>query len=419
MRKDYKLGYSDVDLERFMPETHSGPRGDFTRDRARMIHSSAWRRLSGKTQVLSPVAEVDFPRNRLTHSLEVAQIGRELAISFKVSADLVDAACLAHDLGHPPFGHNGEEALNAWAQDAGGFEGNAQTLRLLTFLEPKHTTPAGQSVGLNLTRATLDASCKYPWPRLDEKTGLPRRKFGYFAEDSEVFTWLRQGAVPGKKCFEAQLMDLSDDIAYSVHDFEDAIVGEYIDPLILTSRAAHDSILAQTAQWHDGAFSIDELGAAFERIAADPAWLRQWSGSRADHAALKNFTSAMIGRFARAAIAATREAFAQGSLVRYNADVILPAEIAAEIAFLKGVVGAYVMRSNLRQPVYQAQRDLLSRLCDALWRDPSLLEPIFLADFKAAGSTARAKRAIVDQVACLTDKTALAWDKKLTSVRLV
>ena len=218
-------GYEPRDLERFLPETHSGNRSDFARDRARVLHSSGWRRLSAKTQVISPTAGVDFARNRLTHSLEVAQIGRELAASLGVSQDVVDTACLAHDLGHPPFGHNGERALSEWMAGFGGFEGNAQTLRILTRLEPKRFSADGTSVGLNLTRATLDASCKYPWSLAEASAGSVSggAKFGYFEVDAPVFEWLRAGAPDRRKCVEAQIMDLSDDIAYSVHDFEDAI----------------------------------------------------------------------------------------------------------------------------------------------------------------------------------------------------
>ncbi|WP_336659389.1 deoxyguanosinetriphosphate triphosphohydrolase [Leucobacter sp. USHLN153] len=411
-------GYGPADAERLVPETHGGGRSDFARDRARVLHSSGWRRLAAKTQVLSPTAGIDFARNRLTHSLEVAQIGRELAVALHLAQDVVDTACLAHDLGHPPFGHNGERALNDWAADAGGFEGNAQTLRVLARLEPKRFTDAGESVGLNLTRATLDASCKYPWSLEEAEPGSA--KFGYFADDEPVFAWLRRGAPDRLKCAEAQAMDLSDDVAYSVHDFEDAVVSGFIDPEILTSRSGHDSLIRDVSEWAGGSFTSDELGAAYDRIAETPNWLTRWDGTRAHQAQLKNFTSDMIGHFARGSIAATLEEADGAPLARYGAAIIVPREIRAEIAVLKGIVAAFVMASGRRQPTYRRQRELLEELLEVLWESgESELEPAFAADFRAAGDDAGRKRAVVDQVASLTDQSAIAWHKRLCDVPLV
>ena len=411
-------GYEPEDEERFVPERHGGMRSDFARDRARVLHSSGWRRLAAKTQVLSPTAGIDFARNRLTHSLEVAQVGRELAVALGLAQDVVDTACLAHDLGHPPFGHNGEKALDAWAADAGGFEGNAQTLRVLTRLEPKRFAADGTSAGLNLTRATLDASCKYPWRRGEAEPGSV--KFGYFADDAPVFDWLRRGAPERTKCVEAQVMDLSDDIAYSVHDFEDAVVSEYIDPEILTARSGHASLIRAVAEWANGSFSGDELAAAYDRIAGSETWLTRWDGSRAHQAQLKNFTSDMIGRFARAAIRSTLETAGSGPLARYGASIVVPRGIRAEIAVLKGIVAAFVMESGRRQPTYRRQRELLAELLDALWEAGEReLEPAFAADLRAARDDAQARRAIVDQVASLTDQSAIAWHKRLCDVPLV
>jgi dGTPase len=407
-------GYTEIDSERWLPEEHSSRRSDFARDRARVLHSSALRRLAAKTQVLSPTVAADFARNRLTHSLEVAQVGRELGTSLGLDPDVVDTACLAHDLGHPPFGHNGEKALNDWAADIGGFEGNAQTLRLLTRIEPKVFGADGRSYGLNLTRASLDASCKYPWPA---SHGIPdpsgRSKFGFYEDDTPAFEWLREGAPERRRCIEAEVMDLSDDIGYSVHDFEDAIVGGYIDVPALGARVNHEALVESMVEWIGGELSHAELVDAFDRLDSLPVWIEEWDASRQAHGRLKNLTSQLIGRFAGAATQATREHCA-GSLARFGGTLVVPREIQAEIAVLKGIVAANVMSTNARKPLYTEQRELLTSLADRLFADPSQLDAGFRADWDTADDDVARRRVIVDQVASLTDQSATEWFARST-----
>jgi dGTPase len=410
-----QTGYSAHDEARWLPEEHRSTRSDFARDRARLLHSSALRRLAAKTQVLSPSAGLDFARNRLTHSLEVAQIGRELASRLALDPDIVDSACLAHDIGHPPFGHNGEKALNTWAADIGGFEGNAQTLRLLTRLEPKVFGADGRSYGLNLTRASLDASCKYPWPTdssVDDPSG--RAKFGFYPDDVDAFTWLRDGAPARQLCIEAQVMDLSDDVAYSVHDFEDAVFNGYVDVAALGDRVNHDELVSSMYEWIGGEIPHDELIEAFDRLDSLDDWLLGWSGSRQDQGRLKNLTSQLIGRFSGAAVHATRDAYPVTSLIRFNGAVVVPRKIQAEIAVLKGIVATFVMSTNTRKPIYQRQRQVLTNLADTLYASGgTALDPGFTEDWQAAGDDTARKRVVVDQVASLTDQSALAWHQRL------
>ncbi|GAA1912538.1 deoxyguanosinetriphosphate triphosphohydrolase [Microbacterium aoyamense] len=407
-------GYDEQDGERFLRERHRSQRDDFARDRARVLHSAALRRLAAKTQVLSPASPADFARNRLTHSLEVAQVGRELATALRLSPDVVDTACLSHDLGHPPFGHNGERALNEWAEDIGGFEGNAQSLRILSRLEPKIVDAEGRTFGLNLTRASLDATCKYPWTAdhpLPDPGG--RLKFGVYPDDEPVFRWMREGAPGRVRCIEAEVMDLSDDIAYSVHDFEDAIVNGYLDPAWLAAPAGHEALLTAIQSWVGFDFARDELADALYRLMRMPEWIVSFDGTRGDLARLKNLTSDLIGRFARAAVTATRDAYSGAVLTRYRAHVVVPRVIEAEMAVLKGIIGAAVVSIDGRKQLYKEQRRVLKRLATALWEHPGELDAMSSEDFESASTDAARRRVVVDQVASLTDQIAIAWHERL------
>ncbi|MDR1187440.1 MAG: deoxyguanosinetriphosphate triphosphohydrolase, partial [Bifidobacteriaceae bacterium] len=360
-------GYGPADSARLIDEADkTSRRTEFERDRARLLHSAALRRLGAKTQVRTPWRRPDHPvgddfiRTRLTHSLEVAQVGRELGKALGCDPDVVDTACLAHDLGHPPFGHNGERALAEVAEAAGGFEGNAQTLRLLTRLEAK-VYARGRSWGLNLSRASLDASIKYPWRRGEGPPGSAPAKFGVYAPEAEVFAWVRRDAPPLAKCVEAQVMDLADDVAYSVHDVEDGIVGGSIAPSSLASPPERRAVaeLAAERYWDGG---IGQLEDAAARLTGLAIWPRTWDGSRPALARLKNMTSQLIGRFVVAAEAATREVYGPGRLTRYAAEVVVPPETGAEIAVLKALAALFVMEPRLEDPIYMGQRAVLKDL---------------------------------------------------------
>ena len=383
-----------------------------------MLHSYAFRRLADKTQVVSP-GQDDFPRTRLTHSLEVAQLAREMGAALGCDPDIADTAGLAHDLGHPPFGHNGEEALDAAAADIGGFEGNAQTLRIVTRLEPKVVTPSGASAGLNLTRASLDAMCKYPWPSSPQL-----RKFGVYGSDLPAFQWLRDGRVDGRLCLEAQVMDWADDVAYSVHDVEDGVHSGHIGLAGLMSSEDERRALCEQATQRYTSRSATELEPELERLLALPALrdLADFDGSYRGQAALKRATSELTGRFVGAAVSATRAAHGAGPLGRdaaqplgrYDADLVVDDEFVAEVALLKTIAYRYVMRRPGVEAVLLHQRRVLTDLVEAvLDAGEPALSRVMRENWRHAGDDAERLRVVIDQVAQLTDSAALSWHRRL------
>ena len=428
------LGYDASATARWVaePPKRAG-RSDFERDRARVLHSAALRRLAAKTQVVRATS-ADFPRTRLTHSLECAQIGRELGQEIGCDPDLVDAACLAHDIGHSPFGHNGEAALNELAAAIGGFEGNAQTLRLLTRLEPKT-----EGAGLNLTRATLDATLKYPW------FGEPGTKFGAYAEDAEVFGWIRQGAPDRRPCLEAQVMDWADDVAYSVHDMEDGFHAGLITFKNLKSETERAEVSRTAIAYCPGGVTEAELTEILDALLALDIWPASYDGAPGTVAALKNLTSELIGRFCVAGQQATLAAAGESaphpataaadpaaaphpitatplshtspvghSFTRYAANLVVPRRQRLECALLKAITARYVMN---RAGVFAAQareRELLAELAHAIERGaPQTLDPLLRPSWDAAGTDAARRRVVIDQVASLTDTSAIAWHHRL------
>jgi dGTPase len=407
--------YGAADRERIVaepPKRVAAPeRTQFERDRARVVHAASTRRLAAKTQVVGPQAD-DFVRNRLTHSLEVAQVARDLSRALNgpdsPQPDIAETAALAHDLGHPPFGHNGENVLAEQAKGIGGFEGNAQTLRILTRLEAKTFDAEGRSVGLNLTRATLDACTKYPWG-FGERKGA---KFGVYEDDLPVFAWLRVAGAGQRQCVEAQIMDLSDDVAYSVHDVEDGIVAGKID----LARLDLDGVAETVADWYVPGFDRGLAETTIDGLRDAGCWIADgaaYDASRRSQAMLKNLTSDVIGRFCGAVKEATYAA-GGGPYARYRADLVVPEQTRLEIALLKGIAAHYVMRTDERAAKMDRQRGVLSELVEHLVAGaPADLDRQFADDWRAAGDDAARLRVVIDQVASLTDITALAWHERL------
>ncbi len=405
------------------------------------------------------VGDADFPRTRLTHSLECAQIGRGIGSVIGCDPDLVETACLAHDIGHPPFGHNGEMALAELAAGCGGFEGNAQTLRLLTRLETK--VPGA---GLNLTRASLDAILKYPWPAPPQQSQLPQLspsqppqlsasqppldphlsrgthlsfgdvpappKFNYYADDAEVFGWIRQGAPGRRRCLEAQVMDWADDVAYSVHDVEDGLHAGLITFTQLHDASERASVaqVAQRLYCPPDSVTIAELTTVFDDLMALDCWPKSFDGGPDALAALKNLTSELVGRFCVAAQDATRAACgevnggARGGgardggtrLTRYACDLVVPRTQRLECALLKAVAAHYVMTRAGAAAAQARERELIAELAATVQIGaPRTLDPVFHPAWDAAPSDAARRRVVIDQIASLTDTSAIAWHRRL------
>lgn len=403
--------YNSDDVARRVPEAAKQAqlspghetRDAFERDRARVLHSAALRRLADKTQVVGP-RDGDTPRTRLTHSLEVAQIARGIGAGLGLHPDLCEMAGLTHDIGHPPYGHNGENALNAVVPC--GFEGNAQTLRILTRLEPKVLIDA-TSYGLNLTRASLDAAVKYPWTRTNAD-GTVNRKYSAYDEDAGVLAWARVGHVDARPPMEAQVMDFADDIAYSVHDVEDGIVSGRVSLQVLWDFVELAALAEKGAAAFGG--TADSLIDAADRLRSLPAiaaaadfdfTLQSWTG-------LKALTSQLVGRYVGGVTQATladeaNQALAAG-LGRAHGDLVIPPDVEAEVRLLKTVAVLYVMDVPAHLARQDRQRERIFRVHEYLRAGaPGSLDTIFRTWFEAADTDTERERVIADQIASMTE----------------
>ncbi|AIJ34007.1 deoxyguanosinetriphosphate triphosphohydrolase [Corynebacterium imitans] len=408
---DVVYTYNSDDVARRVPEAAKQAqlspahetRDAFERDRARVLHSAALRRLADKTQVVGP-RDGDTPRTRLTHSLEVAQIARGIGAGLGLHPDLCEMAGLTHDIGHPPYGHNGENALNACAPC--GFEGNAQTLRILTRLEPKVLIDA-TSYGLNLTRASLDAAVKYPRTRTNAD-GTVNRKYSAYDEDADVLAWARAGHTDSRPPMEAQVMDFADDIAYSVHDVEDGIVSGRVSLKVLWDFVELAALAEKGAAAFGG--TADSLIDAADRLRSLPAiaaaadfdfTLQSWTG-------LKALTSQLVGRYVGGVTQATladeaNQALSTG-LGRQHGDLVIPPDVEAEVRLLKTVAVLYVMDIPAHLARQDRQRERIFRVHEYLRAGaPGTLDTIFRTWFEAAETDTERERVIVDQIASMTE----------------
>ena len=419
----------------------SPTRPEVERDRDRLIHSAALRRLGGKSQIMSAPSG-DYFRTRLTHSLECAQIGRAIASRVKsvhggeVTTNpedfptVVEVGCLSHDLGHPPFGHNGENALDhcmqRWASRR--FEGNAQSLRVATWIEPKVYGPSqigGERwLGLDLTRASLQALMKYT-RRETEDMIIPggehpkHFKFGVFRSprDLEYYDWIwklngDESTVP-ERSIAAAIVDTADDIAYAVHDLEDGIWAGMIPlrELVNGNEYALDPvwrIVLEREQITDRQV-FDETIERLLRGIQDASWVKAAAAedhmSRRARSSLKTWASALIDRYIHGCTDA-------GIFQEPTEDHL------NEISVLKALAWRFMIDRPDMTAVKHGQRQVVEQLFDAYWNDPEMLperiehQEADLGEVDPASNSDTQNelraRLICDHIASMTDRHCLA-----------
>jgi dGTPase len=401
------------------------------RDRDRILYSSAFRRLAGITQVVSATDRYSI-HNRLTHTLEVAQIGRSLAeglVQDKSNRDLiasiggldpdvVEAAALAHDLGHPPFGHVAEIELDRLVKDVkhnpGGFEGNAQTFRIVTKLAVRYR----EVPGLNLTRATLCAILKYPWLR--GTSGKEATKWGAYGEEREDFEWARALFPQGSnaRSLEAELMDWADDVAYAVHDLEDFYRAGII-PLdrLATDRAEQDRFVeAEIASGRTESFNKDDLARAFIDLMQLSPVVDPYRGSRENRARIRSFTSSLIDRYVNAVALEFHP--------NLGAAIAIDPEARFEVTMLKGLTWQYVIESRALLTQRYGHKMLIESLFQTLCgagassKDRKVF-PEFYQDLLGLSPDDRhVVRVVVDLIASMTESQVVEMHHRLTGISL-
>ncbi|MDF3289621.1 dGTP triphosphohydrolase [Streptomyces silvisoli] len=427
--------YSDEDLEQHALRrrvSDEGQRSGFEHDVDRILYSTQWRALAGKSQVVAS-GELGAYHTRLTHSMKVAQLGRRMAERLErryggPNPALVEAACMAHDIGHPPFGHAGETALRATMDELreadralDSFEGNAQTLRVLTFLAA-HKYPGHR--GLHLTRACLDASTKYPWERAPWAEDPARHaKWGVYAADREAFAWVRAGRTGTEVPVEEQVMDWADDVTYACHDVEDFYRTGLIPlaALFPPDGAAGGDTERETRRFLDYvAAKRAGAGQPFDRaearqLMADIGKRLQvpapYSGSHEDAVAVNRRTADLIAYFTRDIHLEVGGAAA----IRYGARLVIPQERRAACDLLKELVWCYVIDRPALATQQHGKRRIVSELLRWSHDAPELLPPERAEELRLHGDPLRAA---ADHVASLTEDQAIALHHRLSGVGL-
>ena len=453
--------YGESDYRRVKEEGSPAPmrgRSEFRRDFGRLLHCPSFRRLQGKTQ-LFPGHESDFFRNRLTHSLEVAQVAKGLALQlnaaeepfreYPIDVDLVELAALAHDLGHPPFGHNGEKALDECMKRAGGFEGNAQTLRILSRIEKKILADAigdededycgissagrDRRLGLNLTYRSLASVLKYDRAIPIERGAVEGLAKGYYASQRDLVKKIKEhvGKPPKAKPFktiECQIMDLADDIAYSTYDLEDSLKSGFSHPLAILASIGTDRDLVYRVHekvkreipdaCEEDVFqalqALFDLGAIPEGQGDQTyqaVFTFQHSTLVAGHGHLRaGFTSNLVDKFMKG----VRVEPLTGSALRFS-RVYLERQTHLEIESLKHLNYELMIMSPRLKVVEYRGFDLVRTIFEALDKDGGHLllpEDYRLMHGRASTSEER-KRLVCDFVAGMTDRYAVEFYTRL------
>lgn len=367
---------------------------------------------------------------RLTHTLKVAQVAGALARRLKghlargelsgTAAQLVDAmdpdaaqaAAMAHDLGHPPFGHIAEERLNVKAHGAGGFEGNAQSFRIVTRLAVQTQHPPG----LNLTRETLNGMLKYPWPKA--VGGANAQKWGVYEADEEAFRWVREDSATEEPSLVARLMDWADDLTYAVHDVDDFYRAGLV-PLDRLASARQEleyfrSGLLSTARAKDEA-EADALIAALEDVLSLFRLREAYSGTVDQRIALRSLGSRLIGRYVEAVT--VHDGGVPGKAV-YEIE----ADAERQVKALKALTWVYVVRRPSLAVIQHGQRRLIDSLHDWYFDatepkgDRRILPPAYQARFVPGSSVADRCRLVTDLVASLSEAAAIQLYRRMTGM---